>query len=78
MPDREQNSSRRQLRFNERTSPKGSSCTPLGHGKSELLRLNEENEEENRDEATQRSMEELCQRQCGGRRNPSRVVFKEG
>ena len=27
--------------------------TPLGHGKSEYLRLNEENEKENRDEAAQ-------------------------
>ena len=41
---------------------KGSSCTPLGHGKSEYLRLNEENEKENRGEETRRGMEELYQR----------------
>ena len=29
--------------------PQESSCTPLGHGKSEYLRLNEENEKENGD-----------------------------
>ena len=39
-----------------------SSCTPLGHGKSEYLSLNEENEKENRGEATRRGMEELYQR----------------
>ena len=39
-----------------------SSCAPLGHGKSEYLRLNEENEKENRGEAARRGMEELCQR----------------
>ena len=39
-----------------------SSCTPLGHGKSENLRLNEENKKENRGEATRRGMEELYQR----------------
>ena len=33
----------------------------------EYLRLNEENEKENRNEATQRGMEELYQRQCGNR-----------
>ena len=42
-----------------------SSCTPLGHGKSANLRLNEE--KENRDEATQIGMGELCQKQCGNR-----------
>ena len=41
--------------------------TPLGHEKSEYLRLNEEKEKENRDETTQRGMEELYQRQCGSR-----------
>ena len=34
----------------------------LGHGKSEFLRLNEENEKENRGEATRRGTEELYQR----------------
>ena len=42
--------------------PQESSCTPLGHGKSEYLRLNEENEKENTGEATRRGMEELYQR----------------
>ena len=37
-------------------------CTPLGHGKSEYLRLNEENDKENRGEATRRCREELYQR----------------
>ena len=37
----------------------------MGHGKSEYLRLNEENEKANGDEATQRGMEKLYQRQCG-------------
>ena len=32
--------------------PKSTSCTPLGHGKTEYLRLNEENEKENGDETT--------------------------
>ena len=54
-----------QVRYTERISPHESSCTPLGHGKSEYLRLNEENE--NRDEATQRGlMEKLYPRQCVG------------
>ena len=44
-----------------------SSCAPLGHGKSEYLRLNEENEKENRDGATRTGIEELYQRQCGSR-----------
>ena len=35
---------------------------PLGHGKSEYLRSNEENEKENRGEATRRGTEELYQR----------------
>ena len=48
--------------YTERISPQKSSCTPLGHTKSEYLRLNEENEKENRGEATQRGMEELYQR----------------
>ena len=39
----------------ESISPQQSSCTPFGHGKSEYLRLNEEDEQENRDEATLRS-----------------------
>ena len=39
-----------------------SCCTSLGHGKSEYLRLNEENEKENRTEATRRGMGELYQR----------------
>ena len=34
----------------------------LGHGKSEFLRLNEENEKENRGEATRRGTEELYKR----------------
>ena len=41
------------------------SCTPLGHRKFEYLRLNREKEKENRDEATQRGIEELYQRRCG-------------
>ena len=39
-------------RYTERISPRESFCTPLGRGKSEYLRLNEEKEKENRDEAT--------------------------
>ena len=35
---------------------------PLGHGKSEYLRLNEEKEKENRGEATRRGTEGLYQR----------------
>ena len=57
MPDRE--------RKRERISPQESSCTPLGHGTSQHLRLNKENEKQNRGEATQGGMEELYQRQCG-------------
>ena len=57
MPNRE-----RKRVPDERLSPQESSCTPLGHEKSEYLRLNEENEMENRDEATRRGMEELYQR----------------
>ena len=37
------------VRYTERISPQESSCTLLGHGKSEYLRLNEEKEKENRD-----------------------------
>ena len=59
---RKKESSRWQVRYTERISPQESSCTPLGHGKSEYLRLNEENEKENRGEATRRGMEELYQR----------------
>ena len=40
-----------------------SSCTPLGHEKSEYLRLNEENEKENRGEATRRGTEEIMWKQ---------------
>ena len=40
-------------------SPQESKCTPLGHGKSEYLRLNKEKEKENKDEAAKRGMEEL-------------------
>ena len=47
MPNRE-----RQRVPDDRISPQESSCTPLGHGKSEYLRLNEKNENENRNEAT--------------------------
>ena len=55
------------VRYTERISPQESSCTPLGHGKSEYLKLNEENENENGDEATQRGMmEKLYPRQCVG------------
>ena len=43
----------------KRISPQESSCTPLGHEKSEYLRLNEENEKENRDEATRGGMKEM-------------------
>ena len=43
----------RKVRYTEKISPQEFSCTPLGHGKSEYLGLNEENEKENRDEATQ-------------------------
>ena len=57
MPDREKKSSRRQVRYTERISPQESSCTPFGQGKSEYLRLNEENEKENRGEATRRGMD---------------------
>ena len=39
----------------------------LGHGKSEFLRLNEENEKENRGEVTGRCVEELYKRQCGNK-----------
>ena len=49
-------SSRWQVRYTERISPKEPSCTPLGHGTSEYLRLNEENEKENRGEATRRGI----------------------
>ena len=42
--------------------PKSPPAQPLGHEKSEYLRLNEENEKENRGEATRRGMEELYQR----------------
>ena len=49
-------------RERKRVPDEESSCTPLGHGKSEYLRLNEENEKENRGEATRRGMEELDQR----------------
>ena len=42
--------------------PKKSSCTPLRHGKPEYLRLNEENEKENRGEETRGGMEEVYQR----------------
>ena len=55
-------SSRWQVRYTEKISPQESSCTPLGHGKSVYLRLNEENEKENRGEATRRGIEELYQR----------------
>ena len=54
---RKKESSRWQVRYTERISSKESSCTPLGHGKSEYLRLNEENEKENRGEATRRGMD---------------------
>ena len=40
---------------------------PWDTKKSEYLRMNEENEKENKDEATQRGIEELYQRQCGSR-----------
>ena len=67
MPDRE----RKRVPDDRSDILKGSlpesSCTPLGQGKFEYLRLNEENEKENRDEATQRGMEELYQRLCGNR-----------
>ena len=59
---RKEESSSWQVRYTERISPYESSCTPLGHGKSGYLRLNEENGKENRDEATQTGMEELYQR----------------
>ena len=58
---RKKESSRWQVRYIERISPQ-ESCTPLGHGKSEYLKLNEENEKENRGKATWRGMEELYQR----------------
>ena len=64
---RKEESFRWQVWYTERLSPQESSCTPLGHGKSKYLRLNEENEKEKRDIATQRGMEELYQRQCGSR-----------
>ena len=47
--------------------PKSPPAHPVGHGKSEYLRLREENEKENRVEATRRGTEELYQRQCGNR-----------
>ena len=54
MPDRE----RKRVPDDRSDILKGSlpesSCTPLGQGKSEYLRLNEKNEKENRDKATQR------------------------
>ena len=63
MPDRERKRVPADwVRYTERISPQESSCTPLGHGKSEYLRLNEENEKENRGEATWRGIEELYQR----------------
>ena len=56
MPDRE----KKRVPDDRYDIPKGylpeSSCTPLGHGKFEYLRLNEENEKENRDKATHRGM----------------------
>ena len=58
MPDRE-----RKRVPDDRISPQESSCTPLGHGKSEYLRLNEENEKENRGEATRRGTEEIMWKQ---------------
>ena len=42
-------------------------CPSLEHEISEYLRLNEESEKESRDDATQRSMEELYPRQCGSK-----------
>ena len=61
MPDRE----KKRVPDDRYDIPKGylpeSSCTPLGHGKSEYLRLNEENEE-NRSEATRRGKWRSCTR----------------
>ena len=63
----ETESSRSQVQCIERISLPGPSCPHWEHGISEYKRLSEEREKESRDEASQRGMEELYQRQCGSR-----------
>ena len=60
---------RSQVRSVERISPAGSFCLSLNAEDPSFPRLSEESEE-NRDEATQRGMEELYQRQCGSSETP--------